>query len=42
MLLTFALGTAVGDLLAKQLPLGYGVAALLFGLVIAAATASLK
>ncbi|WP_326739892.1 COG4705 family protein [Streptomyces sp. NBC_01022] len=35
-LLTFALGTAVGDLLAEQLSLGYWVAALLFGLVIAA------
>lgn len=35
-LLTFALGTAVGDMLAEQLSLGYWVAALLFGLVIAA------
>ncbi|MEH0399196.1 hypothetical protein QA789_26765 [Streptomyces sp. B21-088] len=35
-LLTFALGTAVGDLLAEQLSLGYRVTALLFGLVIAA------
>lgn len=35
-LLTFALGTAVGDLLAERLSLGYAVAALLFGLVIAA------
>ncbi|MEV0786195.1 hypothetical protein AB0I52_25210 [Streptomyces sp. NPDC050423] len=35
-LLTFALGTAVGDLLAEQLSLGYWVAALLFGLAIAA------
>ncbi|MEU0133315.1 hypothetical protein ABZ172_04635 [Streptomyces sp. NPDC006296] len=34
-LLTFALGTAVGDLVAEQLALGYRVAALLFGLVIA-------
>ncbi|MEV7427451.1 hypothetical protein [Streptomyces sp. NPDC091212] len=35
-LLTFALGTAVGDLVAEQLSLGYWVAALLFGILIAA------
>ena len=34
-LLTFALGTAAGDLLAEGLSLGYGVSALLFGSVIA-------
>ena len=34
-LLTFALGTAAGDLLAERLSLGYGVSALLFGSVIA-------
>nr|WP_253274417.1 hypothetical protein [Myxosarcina sp. GI1] len=33
-LLTFALGTAAGDLLAERLNLGYGVSALLFGTVI--------
>ena len=35
-LLTFALGTAAGDLLAERLSLGYAVSALLFGSVIAA------
>ena len=35
-LLTFALGTAAGDLLAEGLNLGYAVSALLFGSIIAA------
>ncbi len=35
-LLTFALGTAAGDLAAERLQLGYGVAALAFGALIAA------
>lgn len=35
-LLTFALGTAAGDLVAERMSLGYWVAAVLFGLVIAA------
>ena len=35
-LLTFALGTAAGDLLAEGLHLGYAVSALLFGSIIAA------
>lgn len=35
---TFALGTAVGDLVAESLSLGYGVSALLFGGLIAAIT----
>ncbi|GAB4239673.1 MAG: membrane protein [Stanieria sp.] len=37
-LLTFALGTAAGDLLAERLSLGYAVSALLFGLTIAIIT----
>lgn len=37
-LFTFALGTAVGDLVAETLMLGYLVSALLFGLLIAAVT----
>ena len=37
-LLTFALGTAAGDLLAEGLNLGYGVSALLFSTVIAIIT----
>ena len=37
-LLTFALGTAAGDLLAEKLNLGYGLSALLFGTVIAIIT----
>lgn len=42
-LFTFALGTAVGDLLAERLNLGYAVSALLFGAVIAlVATAHLR
>ncbi|MFD8023307.1 hypothetical protein ACFV6G_23120 [Streptomyces lavendulae] len=35
-LFTFALGTAAGDLVAERMSLGYRVAALLFGLLIAA------
>lgn len=35
-LFTFALGTAVGDLVAEQFDLGYGVSLVLFGAVIAA------
>ncbi|MFE2145102.1 hypothetical protein ACFXA3_25760 [Streptomyces sp. NPDC059456] len=35
-LFTFALGTAAGDLVAERMALGYWVAAVLFGLVIAA------
>ncbi len=37
-LFTFALGTSVGDLLAETMDLGYGVAALVFGAMIAAVT----
>ncbi|GAB4550129.1 MAG: membrane protein [Pleurocapsa sp.] len=39
-LLTFALGTAAGDLLAEKLNLGYGLSAVLFGAVIAIITIS--
>lgn len=37
-LFTFALGTAAGDLMGEQFQLGYGLSALIFGLMIAAVT----
>jgi uncharacterized membrane-anchored protein len=37
-LFTFALGTAAGDLVAEQMNLGYGVAGVIFGALIAAVT----
>lgn len=39
-LFTFALGTAAGDLVAERLAWGYGLSAIIFGSLIAAATAS--
>lgn len=39
-LVTFALGTAAGDLVAEKMGLGYGISAIIFGAIIAAVAAA--